>query len=115
MYELFSPGLEKHADLDLQIVRIWLNLFVNSLIPSTFTQAHKILDIPHIPLQTPSQIIDRAQRTNESGLFQSLTSYLSSYATDEPPEPSEEELESTMCTVDCVNACAMDAVFSDVL
>jgi len=96
-------------------VRIWLNLFVNSLIPSTFSQAHDILDIPHIPLQTPSQVIDRAERSNESGLFQSLTSYLSSYATDEPPEPSEEELESTMCTVDCVNACAMGAVFSDVL
>ncbi|KAL8831454.1 MAG: hypothetical protein Q9191_000865 [Dirinaria sp. TL-2023a] len=98
-----------------QIIRIWLNLFVNSLIPSTFSQAHELLDIAQIPLHSPSQVIDRAERANESGLFQSLTSYLSSYATDEPPEPSEEELESSMCTVDCVNACAMETVFADVL
>ncbi|KAL8793694.1 MAG: hypothetical protein Q9195_003743 [Heterodermia aff. obscurata] len=97
------------------VVRIWLNLFVNSLIPSTFSKAHEILDIPEIPLQTPAQVIDRAENTNESGLFQSLTSYLSSYAADDPPEPSEEELESTLCTVDCINACAMSAVFSGVL
>lgn len=88
---------------------------MNSLIPSTFSQAHETLDISQIPLQTPSQVIDRAERVNESGLFQSLTSYLSSYATDEPPEPSEEELDSTMSTVDCVNACAMATVFADVM
>lgn len=88
---------------------------MNSLIPSTFSQAHELLDVAQIPLQSPSQIIDRAERANESGLFQSLTSYLSSYATDEPPEPSEEELESSMCTSDCINACAMENVFADVL
>ena len=88
---------------------------MNSLVPSSFSKAHEILDIAQIPLQPPSQIIDRAENANESGLFQSLTSYISSYAADDPPEPSEEELESTLCTVDCINACAMDAVFSGVL
>ena len=97
------------------IVRIWLNLFANSLIPPTFSHAQDILDIPPIPLQMPSQIIDRAERAQETGLFQSLTSYLQSYAADDPPEPSEEELDSTLCTVDCIHACSMGSVFSNIL
>ena len=51
----------------------------------------------------------------EVGLFSAFTSYISSYAADDPPEPSEEELESTLCTVDCVNACHMGDVFANVM
>ena len=97
------------------IVRIWLNLFANSLISPTFSHARNSLEISPIPLQTPSQVIDRAERAQENGLFQSLTSYLSSYAADDPPEPSEEELDSTLCTVDCIQACSMSLVFANVL
>jgi hypothetical protein len=35
-------------------------------------------------------------------LLSAFTSYLSSYAADDPPEPSDEELDNTLCTVDCV-------------
>lgn len=94
-------------------MRIWLNLFVNSLIPPYF--APNRIDIPPIPLQNPSQVIDRGQKQNESGLFSAFTSYISSYAADDPPEPSDEELESTLCTVDCVNACYMGDVFANVV
>lgn len=98
-----------------QIVRIWLNLFVNSLIPPSFSQNENILDVAPIPVHTPSQVIDRGERTSESGLFQAFTSYLSSYAADDPPEPSDEELESTLCTVDCLSACSVNAVFSNIV
>jgi len=115
---LFGVIMGKEAKIKdgwKHIVRIWLNLFANSLIPSAFSPAQDIFDIPPIPLQTPSQVIDRAERAQETGLFQSLTSYLSSYAADDPPEPSEEELDSTLCTVDCVHACSMSSVFSNIL
>ncbi|PBP20733.1 Sec7 domain-containing protein [Diplocarpon rosae] len=95
------------------IVRIWVNLFVNSLIPPFF--APNRIEISPIPLQTPSQIIDRGQKTSDTGLFSAFTSYISSYAADDPPEPSDEELESTLCTVDCVNACHMGDVFANVV
>ncbi|KAI9780242.1 MAG: GDP/GTP exchange factor for ARF [Geoglossum umbratile] len=97
------------------IVRIWLNLFVNSLIPPFFSPAQGSLDIPPIPLQTPSQVIDRAQKASESGLFSTLSSYLSSYAADDPPEPSDEELESTLCTVDCINSCFLGDIFANII
>jgi brefeldin A-resistance guanine nucleotide exchange factor 1 len=97
-----------------QVIRIWLNLFVNSLIPSFFSTEADKLALPPIPLQPPSQVIDRAAKQNETGFFSAFTSYISSYAADDPPEPSDEELESTLCTVDCVNQCHMGDVFANV-
>ncbi|CAD6448609.1 ec6aac0d-13fd-4ed0-978d-3fea83eb51c3 [Sclerotinia trifoliorum] len=96
------------------ISRIWLNLFVNSLIPPFFATSNS-MDIAPIPLQTPSQVIDRGTKPSDTGLFSAFTSYISSYAADDPPEPSDEELESTLCTVDCVNACFMGDVFANIV
>ncbi|TDZ17365.1 Uncharacterized protein Cob_v009713 [Colletotrichum orbiculare MAFF 240422] len=93
------------------ITRIWLNLFVNSLVPPFFLPQSPTMDIAPIPLQTPSQVIDRASKAAETGFFSVFTSLISSYAADDPPEPSDEELESTLCTVDCVNSCHMGNVF----
>ena len=90
-----------------------MNLFVNSLIPPFFEP--NPLNISPIPLQSPSQVIDRSQKTADSGLFSAFTSYISSYAADDPPEPSGEELESTLCTVDCINASNMGEVFANIV
>ncbi|KAH8688058.1 hypothetical protein BGZ61DRAFT_452678 [Ilyonectria robusta] len=96
------------------IIRIWLNLFTNSLISSFSPSTIPSLPVPAIPLQTPSQVIDRVSRTSETGFFSAFTSYISSYAADDPPEPSDEELESTLCTIDCVNSCKMTDVFENI-
>ncbi|KKZ67911.1 hypothetical protein EMCG_06440 [[Emmonsia] crescens] len=95
------------------IVQILHNLFINSLIPQ-FEGMKSTLDIPPIPLQPPSQIIDRDGRGNDSGLLSAFTSYLSSYAADDPPEPSDEELENTLCTVDCISACSIPEVLTNI-
>ena len=71
--------------------------------------------MPPIPLQSPSHTIEREQRNSDAGLLSSFTSYLSSYAADDPPEPSAEEVESTLCTVDCLASCPMEAVFIKIL
>ncbi|KAL2761235.1 hypothetical protein ACRALDRAFT_1059151 [Sodiomyces alcalophilus JCM 7366] len=96
------------------VIRIWLNLFVNSLIPPYFSTGPPLTDIPPIALQSPSQVIGHASKTGDTGFFSAFTSYISSYAADEPPEPSDEELESTLCTVDCVNSCDMATVFANI-
>lgn len=96
-----------------QIIRIWLKLFVNSLIPS-FNNDPEKLKLPKIPLHTPSQVIDRAAKTAESGLFSALSSYISSYAADDPPEPSAEEVESSLSTADCIKACDLENVFTNI-
>lgn len=98
-----------------KIIRIWLNLFMNSLVPPTFSQSDGLLHMPPIPIQSPSHVVNRGERSNESGLFQSFTSYLSSYAADDPPEPSDEELNDALCTVDCLAACPMQEIFSSIM
>ncbi|KID76590.1 Sec7 domain-containing protein, partial [Metarhizium brunneum ARSEF 3297] len=97
-----------------QVVQIWVNLFVNSLIPSFAAASKFSISIQGIPLQMPSQVIDRATRSAETGFFSAFTSYISSYAADDPPEPSEEELESTLCTVDCIKSCNMEQIFQNI-
>ncbi|KAL1902276.1 GDP/GTP exchange factor for ARF [Sporothrix stenoceras] len=96
------------------VIRIWLNLFENSLIPAFFTSDDSVIDLPKIPLQSPGQVIDRGTKQNESGFFSAFTSYISSYAADDPPEPSDEELESTLSAIDCINSCQVGDVFANV-
>ncbi|KAL7785255.1 hypothetical protein V8C37DRAFT_394436 [Trichoderma ceciliae] len=96
------------------IIQIWIHLFLNSLAPPLSSTDLPTLPIPAIPLQTPSQVIDRATRSNDIGFFSAFTSYISSYAADDPPEPSDEELESTLCAVDCINSCNIDKVLNNI-
>jgi golgi-specific brefeldin A-resistance guanine nucleotide exchange factor 1 len=98
----------------IHIVKIFENLFVNSLIQLP-TENTTLIDLPPIALQPPSQIVDRDGRMNDSGLLSAFTSYLSSYAAGDPPEPTDEELENTLCTVDCIRACETDEVLRNIL
>lgn len=96
------------------IIRILRNLFVNSLISFSGPENDRSLELPPIPLQIPSLAADREERTSESGIFSAFTSYISSYAADDPPDPSPEELENTLCTVDCINACRCNRILSNI-
>jgi brefeldin A-resistance guanine nucleotide exchange factor 1 len=94
------------------IIRIILSLFVNSLVSATFNGIKNPVALGAIPLQPPAQVIDRAERQNEGGLFSALSSYVSSFANDEPPEPSEQEIDYTLCTIDCIKTCGFDGLFT---
>ena len=102
------------GDTWIYIVRILRNLFVNSLITLPKFEHSRLEELGSIPLQPPSNVIDRDGRLGESGIFSTFTSYLSSYAADDPPEPSEEELENTLSSLDCVKACQPDRVLQRV-
>ncbi|KAM3424650.1 hypothetical protein BST61_g6638 [Cercospora zeina] len=97
-----------------QIVRIIVNLFVNSLVPTSFTSISRDLDLPPIPLQSPAQVIERNDKSNDVGLFSAFTSYVSSVMNDEPPEPNDQEIEATLTTVDCINACRFEEILGNV-
>ena len=98
----------------IHVIKILINLFINSLIQFPL-EGMTLLELPPIALQPPSQIIDRDGRENESGILFAFTSYLSSYAAGDPPEPTDEELENTLCTVDCIKACDTDEVLHNIL
>jgi brefeldin A-resistance guanine nucleotide exchange factor 1 len=96
------------------LIHIMVNLFVNSLIPPYFLSFQKTLALPPIPLQSPAQVIDRAERPADTGIFSALTSYVSSFANDEPPEPSDQEIEYTLCTVDTVKECHFEDILANI-
>lgn len=96
------------------LVRIMLNLFVNALIPASFQTFPKGLEIPAIPLQPPTQVIERETRANDSGFFSTISNYVSTFTNDDPPEPSDQEIEYTLCTVDCVSECRFDDIFANI-
>jgi brefeldin A-resistance guanine nucleotide exchange factor 1 len=33
---------------------------------------------------------------------------------DEPPEPNDQEIEATLCAVDCIGACRLDEVIANI-
>ncbi|KAL9584355.1 MAG: hypothetical protein Q9212_002170 [Teloschistes hypoglaucus] len=88
-----------------EIVQMWLNLFANSLLSPSLSRR---LHLEPIPLQTPTHVIDRAEKPVDGGFISSFFSTISSYTADDPPEPSEEELEYTLTTVDCVINCHIE-------
>ncbi|KAK9459341.1 uncharacterized protein V1516DRAFT_679626 [Lipomyces oligophaga] len=96
-----------------EIIHMWLNLFANSLISPYFSDLQHQLEIPDIPTMNPANVIKKND-SKDNSLFSTLSSYLSSYAVDGPPEPSDEELESTLCAVDCVNSCGLSEVFDNI-
>ena len=96
----------------LQIVQIWLNLFANSLISPPLSRQ---LGLDPIPLQTPTHVVDRAEKPGEGGFISSFFSTISSYTADDPPEPSEEELEYTMTTVDCISNCHIEDLLAEAM
>lgn len=84
---------------------MWLNLFANSLLSPSLSRR---LNLEPIPLQTPTHVVDRAEKPADGGFISSFFSTISSYTADDPPEPSEEELEYTLTTVDCVVNCHIE-------
>ncbi|KAK4913266.1 GDP/GTP exchange factor for ARF, partial [Elasticomyces elasticus] len=60
----------------IYIVRILRNLFINALISMPAQQDGKLTSIGQIPLQLPSQVIDKDGRAAEAGIFSSFTTYL---------------------------------------
>ncbi|KAI8068278.1 hypothetical protein BC940DRAFT_299601 [Gongronella butleri] len=99
----------------LQIIR---NLFVNSLLPNSMLQVEDFLSgTTSIPLKPKNPNSTRQQQRRDGSLLSTLSSYLlSPYANDETyrADPTEEEVESTMCVVDCVAACRLEELFHDI-
>lgn len=99
----------------LQIIR---NLFLNSLLPSSMLQVEDFLSgTASIPLKPKSPKPTKQTARRDGSLLSTLSSYLlSPYSSDETyyRDPTEEEVESTMCAVDCVAACKLEELFTDI-
>ena len=100
------------------ILEIIKNLFVNNLLPGSMLEVEDFLaGTTMILLKAPvvPEVKDKVRQ--DSSLLSTLSSYLlsSSYSYESiREEPTPEEIESTRCTTDCVVACRLEELFSDI-
>lgn len=102
----------------VKVLRMIKNLFINSLLPSSMLQVEDFLvGTTLIPLKPKASPPPKQQARKDASLLSTLSSYLlSPYSGDDAyrADPTEEEVESTMCAVDCVVACRLEELFSDI-
>ncbi|EPQ28209.1 uncharacterized protein PFL1_04037 [Pseudozyma flocculosa PF-1] len=103
------------------IFEIFKNLFADSLLPSSMLQMYDFFDgmvpIPLKPKKLPGPP-PQDPRAQGGGLFSTLSSYLlsPSYSAGEPApyEATEEDVEATLCTVDCVASCRIEELYDQI-
>ena len=94
-----------------KVVKIILTLFENCLVnPNLFSEFQKKLKLTPLAKVKPRYIINRVKPTNNSGILSTFSSFLKGYS-DEPPEPSESEIESTLSTIDCIKSVNVPPIF----
>lgn len=92
------------------IIRILSNLYLHDLINPVIID----IGLPPLPQTKPSIVFDRSKTNKESGLFSTLSSYLSGY-NDSSQEPSEMEIEMSLSAVECVGLCRTSQVLTKLM
>src|SRR6266542_531008 len=95
------------------------NLFVNSLLPSSMIKVEDFLaGTTTIPLKPKTVSVLRQERKNDGSLLSALSSYLlSPYSGNyesSRSDPTDEEIECSMCTIECVKVCRLEELFADI-
>ncbi|KAG6333981.1 hypothetical protein ID866_5104 [Astraeus odoratus] len=101
-----------------QIFEMFQNMFMHSLLPTEMLQMEDFLGgVTMIPLRgrTPLRQVQR----NDGGLLSTLSSYLMTpYGTSSDnlvPEATDSEVESTLCTIDCIKSCRLDELYAQIM
>lgn len=101
-----------------QIFEMFQNLFVHSLLPTRMLQMEDLMGkVTTIPLRA-SQPARPTQR-NDGGLLSTLSSYLmtpyGSSSENLVSETTDSEVESTLCTIDCIKSCRLDELYAQMM
>lgn len=97
-----------------KIIKIILTLFENCLInPNFFTEFQKKIKLNPLAKVKPRYIINRIKPLKDSGIFSTFSSFLKGYS-DDPPEPTDQEVESTLSTIDCVKSLNIPSIFEHI-
>ncbi|EED83660.1 predicted protein [Postia placenta Mad-698-R] len=100
-----------------QIFEMFQTLFLHSLLPTQMLQMEDFLGgVSIIPLRR-SQPARAAPRSD--GLLSALSSYLmtpySSSSETLVPEATDSDVEHTLSTIDCINSCRLDGLYSQIM
>lgn len=104
MFKLLKNSLLSINDSWKDLLTVIANFYLYSLIPPLSTEKQNLLGLSKLSPVKPAHVINQPRLSKDSGLFSALSSYISGYA-DSVPEPTEEEIDATLSTIDCVNSC----------
>ncbi|CAI5758467.1 unnamed protein product [Candida verbasci] len=94
------------------VLKIILKLFEYCLIdPNLYSEFQKKVKLDSLPKVKPEYSIRKTKPLNNSGLLSTFQSFLRSYS-DDPPEPTDVEIESTLSTVECVKSLNIPSIFA---
>ncbi|WBW72520.1 Arf GEF [Schizosaccharomyces osmophilus] len=97
------------------VVSLILALGSNNLLSKESLPGAKLFQYEHFPFPNPPVISGKSNFSKEGGLLSALSSYLSSYANDEPPAPSSEEIGQTLSSVECIRSSKIDEFLHNLL
>jgi brefeldin A-resistance guanine nucleotide exchange factor 1 len=94
------------------------SLFFHSLLPTRMLQMEDFLGgVSMIPLQG-GPAITPIQSRSDNGLLSALSSYLltpyGSSTENVMSQPTDEDIENTMCAIDCVTSCKLDELYGQI-
>ncbi|KAG9102674.1 GDP/GTP exchange factor for ARF [Ceratobasidium sp. 370] len=101
-----------------QVFEMFETLFFHSLLPTRMLQMEDFLGgVSMIPLQGGPSVTP-AQTRSDTGLLSALSSYLltpyGSSSDNVMSQPTDEDIENTMCAIDCVTSCKLDELYGQI-
>ncbi|THH10280.1 hypothetical protein EW145_g1429 [Phellinidium pouzarii] len=100
-----------------QVFEIFQNLFLHSLLPSPMLKIEGFLGGTSVIPLHGNQPSTRPAGRGDGGLLSALSSYLLtpySLSSEAIPEVTDSEIENSLCTIDCINACKLDELYSQI-
>ncbi|VEU21530.1 DEKNAAC102799 [Brettanomyces naardenensis] len=96
------------------VLQILFKLFDENLIdPNAFPEFQTKLNLVKLSSPKPAYQLNRSRALKDSGLFSTFSSYLKGLS-DDTPEPTDEEVECTLSTVECIKSSNLDELFRNV-
>lgn len=117
-FPLWGPWL--FIDESFQIFEMFQTLFMHSLLPSRMLQMEDFLGgVSAIPMQPAASATPQLHRS-DVGLLSALSSYLlTPYGQSSDSlagwEPTKDDIENTLCTMDCISSCKIDEIYSQIM
>lgn len=106
LFRLAKANMMIIEDCWKDLVPIISNLYLYSLIRSEYSDKQAKLGVPLLPQAKPGHVVRQSKASKDTSLFSTLSSYIAGYA-DAIAEPTDEEIDATLSTVDCVNSCGV--------
>lgn len=115
MFRLAGADTKSLSNSWKDLVPAITNLYLYAMLSAQFSEKQRKFGLPCLPFVKPTHVVQRSKIGKEVvGLFSTLSSYLSGY-NDSIPEPTEHEIDTTLCAVDCVNSCGVSGFLENVL